>query len=302
MTSLNQPRYLTSRHLRANRITSSHHLATNHLTSYLTFYLSTSHHHHQWTTETQPASASTPRQNGWRVEGWCTQKIRRGHRTGWWPCAHSASNFFLWLMGVLWFFLLILPPPAPRELLVCIFWLATCLWNVCWIARGGPQNGDFFWRFLTTGFAAIGANKWFPIEFRNLRIFKAMVSCPSTCWGSFPGLGCDLNRLALWTWGRRQLGSTPRLSAPRCRGTAQRPQLQPQRSPGWGRVTRKKYEKKRHFTWQGYPLERDRVFQFFCRTKRGSSCRPFSWNTSLQDEYQWLKVGSGRSREQILID
>jgi len=28
-------------------------------------------------------------------------------------------------------------------------------------------------RDLDTGFAAIGANKWFPIEFRNLRIFKA---------------------------------------------------------------------------------------------------------------------------------
>lgn len=63
-------------------------------------------------------------------------------------------------------------PRLARELLVCVFWLSTCSWDVCWIATGSRQNGDFL-RLLTTGFAAIGANKWFPIEFRNLRIFKA---------------------------------------------------------------------------------------------------------------------------------
>ena len=131
MTSPNQPRYLTSLHLTANRITSSRHLATNHLTSYLTSHLSTSHRHRQWTTETQPATTTTRRQNGWRVEGWCTQKIRRGHRTGWWPCAHSTSKFSLWLMGVLWFLLPILPPPArPGTAGMCLlafYMLVGCL-------------------------------------------------------------------------------------------------------------------------------------------------------------------------------
>ena len=90
----------------------------------------TSHHisaHHI----TKPATTTTPRQNGWRVEGWCTQKIRRGHRTGWWPCAHSTSKFSLWLMGVLWFFLPILPPPArPGTAGMCLlafYMLVGCL-------------------------------------------------------------------------------------------------------------------------------------------------------------------------------
>ena len=55
----------------------------------------TLHHHHQHTTETQPATTKTPPPDG-TAEGWCTQKTRFGHRTGWSPCARSIGKFFLW--------------------------------------------------------------------------------------------------------------------------------------------------------------------------------------------------------------
>ena len=65
------------------------------------------------TTETQPDTTKTPPADG-TTEGWCTQKIRFGHLTGWWACAHSTGKVFFWTMGL---FPLKLPRPAHSELL-----------------------------------------------------------------------------------------------------------------------------------------------------------------------------------------
>ena len=55
----------------------------------------TLHHHHRRTTETQPTSTKTPPPDG-TFEGWCTQRTRFGHCTGWSPGAHSIGRFFVW--------------------------------------------------------------------------------------------------------------------------------------------------------------------------------------------------------------
>ena len=73
-----------------------HHIAANHIT----------------TTETLPA-ATTRR----IAEGVCTQEIRFGHRTSWWPCAHYRQILSLaYRVFSLWNF----RPQLTRELLVVL--------------------------------------------------------------------------------------------------------------------------------------------------------------------------------------
>ena len=103
------PRHLTShdmtlRHIRhmARHDTKSHHITGHDTIMYyyhtspgsqphdITPRHSTSHHHHRHTTETQPTTTKTPSPDGMaEVQGWCTQITWFGHRTRWWPCAHS---------------------------------------------------------------------------------------------------------------------------------------------------------------------------------------------------------------------
>lgn len=52
------------------------------------------------------------------MSGWCTQTPRFRHRSGWSPCAHPVSKFFLWCIV---FLFLKLVPPACRVLLACEF-------------------------------------------------------------------------------------------------------------------------------------------------------------------------------------
>ena len=53
---------------------------TYHITAYYIITTKTSRKHNQPPPET--------------AEGWCTQKTRFGHRTGWSPCAHSMAKLF----------------------------------------------------------------------------------------------------------------------------------------------------------------------------------------------------------------
>ena len=88
--------HLNSRDLTTNQLlTTLLHLTMQPTTWHHVPHHRTLHHHHRHTTETQPATTKTLPPDG-TAEGWCTQKTRFGHRTGWSPCAHSTGKFFPW--------------------------------------------------------------------------------------------------------------------------------------------------------------------------------------------------------------
>ncbi len=117
----------------------SHPITLVHLTSQPTTWHhiphhSTLHHHHRHTTETQPATTKTPPPDG-TAGGWCTQKSRFGHCSGWPPCAQSIYRQILSLASIyMYIYIYIvniypvkLPPRLARELLVRIPVVNLCI-------------------------------------------------------------------------------------------------------------------------------------------------------------------------------